>query len=94
MTLMFVLIVVTVTLAMVQKLAVRVPPDAEMSETSGTGEPDETLDLAKLRLAIQILTTAVGLVGGGYIILYSGYSIDVQLWAAGLIGLVLGFWLK
>ncbi len=92
MTLVFVLIVVTVMLMMLQKLVARIPPDAQIP--AGTGEPDGTPDLVKLRMAMQLLVTVVGLVGGGYVVLYGNYSQEVQYWAAGLVGSVFGFWLR
>jgi hypothetical protein len=91
MTLVFVLIVVTATLMMVQKLVVRTPPD---SGTPTTLETEEISDLTKLRVVIQLLITVVGLSGGGYVVLYGDYPPDVQYWAVGLIGSVFGFWLK
>ncbi len=94
MTLVFVLIVVTVMLMMLQKLVARIPPDAEMPIPTGLSESDGALDLGKLRTVIQLLVTAVGLVGGGYVFLYGNYSTEVQYWAAGLVGSIFGFWLK
>ncbi len=91
MTLVFVLIVVTVMLMMLQKLVARIPPDAEAPIPAGA---DGALYLARLRLVIQLLVTVVGLVGGGYVVLYSNYSTEVQYWAAGLAGSIFGFWLK
>lgn len=91
MTLVFVLVVVTVMLMMLQKLAARIPPDAEAPSPAGA---DGSLYLARLRLIIQLLATIVGLAGGGYIVLYGNYSIEVQYWAAGLVGSIFGFWLK
>ena len=88
MTLMFVLIVVTVMLMMIQRLVVRVPSDADSTE------PDGNRDLVKLRIVIQLLVTVVGFAGGGYFLLYGHHSADVQLWAAGLIGSIFGFWLR
>jgi hypothetical protein len=52
------------------------------------------LDLGKLRTVIQLLVTAVGLVGDGYVFLYGNDSTEVQYWAAGLVGSIFGFWLK
>jgi hypothetical protein len=94
MTLVFMLIVVTGMLMMLQKLVPRIPPDAEMPATPGTGGPDGNPDLTKLRVATQLLLTVVGLVGGGYVILYGDYPVQAQYWAAGLVGSVFGFWLK
>ena len=94
MTLVFVLIVVTVMLMMLQKLVARIPPDAEVPVAPGAGGTDGTPDLTKLRVAMQLLTTVVGLAGGGFIVLYGNYSTEVQYWAAGLMGSVFGFWLK
>ncbi len=94
MTLMFVLIIVMVMLMMLQRLAAHAPPDAETAATPGAGGADGTLDLAKLRVVIQLLITIVGLVGGGYVVLYSDYPAEVRYWAAGLMGSVFGFWLR
>ncbi len=94
MTLMFVLIVVTAMLMMLQKLVARIPSDTEVPITRGANGADGILGLTKLRVAMQLVTTVVGLAGGGYIILYSNYSTEVQYWAAGLIGSIFGFWLK
>ncbi len=79
-------------LMMLQRLVARIPPDAQLP--AGTSEPDGPSDLVKLRAAMQLLVTVVGLVGGGYVILYGNYSQEVQHWAAGLVGSVFGFWLK
>ncbi len=94
MTLVFVLIVVTVMLMMLQKLVARIPLDAQMPIPTGLSESDGALDFGKLRTVIQLLVTAVGLVGGGYVFLYGNYSTEVQYWAAGLVGSIFGFWLK
>ncbi len=93
MTLVFVLIVVTVMLMMIQKL-VRVPPDEEAQFAPATDAPDRTPALAKLRTAVQLLVTVLGLVGGGYVVLYGDYPVEARYWAAGLMGSVFGFWLK
>jgi len=92
MTLVFVLITVTVMLMMLQKLVTRIPSDTGVPFAPGGA--DGTPDLAKLRVAMQLLTTVVGLAGGGYIVLYGNYSTEVQYWAAGLMGSIFGFWLK
>ncbi len=81
-----------VMLMMLQKLVARIPPGARIP--TDAGEPDGTPNLAKLRMTIQFLVTVVGLVGGGYVILYSNCSQEVQYWAAGLVGSVFGFWLR
>lgn len=94
MTLVFALIVVTVMLMMLQKLLARIPLDTEVPVASGVGGADGSPDLTKLRVAMQLLITVVGLVGGGYIVLYGNYSTEVQYWAAGLMGSIFGFWLK
>jgi len=94
MTLMFVLIVVTAMLMMLQKLVARIPSDTEVPITRGANGADGILGLTKLRVAMQLVTTVVGLAGGGYVILYGNYSTEVQYWAAGLIGSIFGFWLK
>jgi hypothetical protein len=43
---------------------------------------------------MQVLITAVGLAGALWVLLSGGYSESVENWASGLIGLVVGFWLK
>ena len=94
MTLVFVLIMVTAMLMMLQKLVARIPSNTEAPGATGAGGADGTPDLAKLRIAMQLLTTVVGLTGGGYVVLYGNYSTEVQYWAAGLVGSIFGFWLK
>jgi len=94
MTLMFVLIVVTAMLMMLQKLVARIPSDTEVPITRGANGADGILGLTKLRVAMQLVTTVVGVAGGGYVILYGHYSTEVRYWAAGLIGSIFGFWLK
>jgi hypothetical protein len=91
MTLVFILIVVTVMLMMIQKLVARIQPGAEVSATPDIGG---TLDPAKLRALMQLVITVVGLAGGGYVVLYGDYPTEVQYWASGLVGSVVGFWLK
>ncbi len=83
-----------VMLMMLQKLVARIPLDAQMPIPTGLSESDGALDFGKLRTVIQLLVTAVGLVGGGYVFLYGNYSTEVQYWAAGLVGSIFGFWLK
>jgi hypothetical protein len=46
------------------------------------------------RLIMQILLTLLGLVGAGYIIFSGDFSANTEQWATGIIGLVIGFWLK
>jgi hypothetical protein len=81
-------------LMMLQNLVARIPSDTEVPTAPEPNGADEILGLTKLRVAMQLVTTVVGLVGGGYVILYSNYSTEVQYWAAGLIGSIFGFWLK
>lgn len=94
MTLMFVLIVVTAMLVMLLKLVARIPSDTEVPIASGANGADGILGLTKLRVAMQLVTTVVGVAGGGYVILYGNYSTEVQYRAAGLIRAIFGFWLK
>ena len=94
MTLVFILIVVTVMLMMIQKLVARIQSGSEMSATPDIVGSDGGLDPTKLKMIMQLLITVVGLAGGGYILLYGDYPVEVQYWAAGLVGSVVGFWLK
>jgi hypothetical protein len=94
MTLVFILIVVTVMLMMIQKLVARIQPGSETSATPDIVGSDRDLNPTKLKVIMQLLITVVGLAGGGYILLYGDYPVAVQYWAAGLVGSVVGFWLK
>ena len=43
---------------------------------------------------VQVVLSGVVLAAALYIILSQGYPADTEKWAAGTIGLILGFWLK
>lgn len=47
-----------------------------------------------VRLIMQISLTLIGVGVGLFIVLAGGYSSEIENWASGLIGLVVGFWLK
>ncbi len=94
MTVVFVLIVVTAMLMMLQRLVALIPRD---TETPPHADPDGTggnVALTRLRVAMQLLVTVLGLGGGSYVLLYGNFSAEIQLWAAGLTGSIFGFWLK
>ena len=68
----------------------------ETVRESGTG-PDTLSELhrnARIRLVMQIILTVVGLGVGFFVLLKGSYSPATENTASGLIGAVLGFWLK
>jgi hypothetical protein len=55
---------------------------------------NKLVDRFNTRLAVQVVITVVGLVGGGYIILSGNYSGGMETTSGGIIGMVFGYWLK
>jgi hypothetical protein len=53
-----------------------------------------TMERPEVHLLMQVLVTLIGILGGGYVVISGGYSGDIENWAAGILGLVIGYWLK
>jgi len=51
-------------------------------------------DREKIRLYTRIAITSIILIAGLYIILSQAYQEDYTKWAFGIIGVIVGYWLK
>jgi hypothetical protein len=47
-----------------------------------------------VKLGMQVLVTFILLMAGLHVILLGQYSPDVQKWAYGIVGSVVGYWIK
>ena len=47
-----------------------------------------------LPAVVRIVVSLVVLAAGLYVILHAGYDADVQKWGFGIVGTVVGYWLK
>jgi hypothetical protein len=56
--------------------------------------PPKARQTWNLRLVMQVVVTLAGLGGGGFVLLVGGYSPAAENVASGLVGSVIGFWLK
>jgi hypothetical protein len=70
---------------------------AETSKERDAAPPsplEKLVDRFETRLAVQVVITLVGVIGGGYIILSGNYSEGMETTSGGIIGMVFGYWLK
>jgi uncharacterized membrane protein len=47
-----------------------------------------------IKQGMQVLVTLILLVAGLHVILFGKYDVDVQKWAYGAVGSVVGYWIK